>query len=91
MTVGDLFLGFYNQSEFNLGGRFLAGMCVGIIDRDAEHSGWLCQRSALASGGINTFGIAMTLEIDREQGCLCTHLIDPRSRRTPAFSAGGKH
>jgi hypothetical protein len=43
-------LNFFNTLEFNLGGRFIAGLYVGLLDRDAEHSGWLFQRDALATG-----------------------------------------
>jgi hypothetical protein len=45
-------MNFYNAEEFNLGGRFIAGLYVGLLARDAEYSGWLFQRNALASGGI---------------------------------------
>ena len=43
---------FLQHAEFNLGGRFIAGLYVGILDRDAEHSGWLFQRDALATGVV---------------------------------------
>ena len=46
----DFLLSFFNQEEFNQGGRFIAGLYVGILNRDAEYSGWLFQRSALATG-----------------------------------------
>jgi sugar lactone lactonase YvrE len=49
---GEFIKGFYENPEFNLGGRFVAGLYVGILDRDAEYGGWQFQRSALASGGI---------------------------------------
>jgi hypothetical protein len=51
-TRTDLTMNFYNTEEFNLGGRFTAGLYVGVLARDAEFSGWLFQRNALKNGGI---------------------------------------
>jgi hypothetical protein len=45
-------MSFYNTLEFNLGGRFVAGLYAGILARDPEFGGWLFQREALARGGI---------------------------------------
>ena len=45
--------GFLNSTEFNTGGRFIAGLYAGILDRDAEFSGWLFQRNALSMGSVN--------------------------------------
>lgn len=44
---------FVTSSEFNLGGRFTAGLYVGILARDAGYSGWLFQRNALATGLVS--------------------------------------
>jgi hypothetical protein len=44
-------MGFYNVEEFNIRGRFVAGVYVGLLDRDAEYGGWLFQRNALAASG----------------------------------------
>lgn len=44
---------FFNSEEFNIGGRFVAGMYVGLLDRDPEYSGWLFQRRALSEGFID--------------------------------------
>jgi hypothetical protein len=49
----DLVMSFFNSPEFNLGGRFIAGLYVGVLNRDAEFSGWLFQRNALATGVVN--------------------------------------
>ncbi|MGO9094328.1 MAG: SBBP repeat-containing protein [Bryobacteraceae bacterium] len=43
----------FNSAEFNNGGRFAAGVYVGILGRDADYSGWLFQRSALIDGAIS--------------------------------------
>jgi hypothetical protein len=51
----DLVMSFYNSDEFNLGGRFIAGLYIGLLNRDAEFGGWLFQREALARGGITQF------------------------------------
>jgi uncharacterized repeat protein (TIGR01451 family) len=50
---GNFIQSFYNTEEFNLGGRFIAGLYVGILNRDAEYGGWLFQRSALATGVVD--------------------------------------
>jgi uncharacterized protein YkwD len=41
---------FLNSEEFNNSGRFVAGLYVGILNRDAEYGGWLFQRNALSTG-----------------------------------------
>lgn len=51
-TRHDLVMNFYNAEEFNLGGRFIAGLYVGLLGRDPEFGGWLFQRNALVTGGI---------------------------------------
>jgi hypothetical protein len=43
-----LALGFLNSTEFNVGGRFVAGLYVGLLDRNAEFGGWQFQRNAFA-------------------------------------------
>jgi hypothetical protein len=52
-TRAQFILNFFNSEEFNLGGRFIAGLYVGLLDRDAEYSGWLFQRDALARGLVS--------------------------------------
>jgi hypothetical protein len=49
----DLVNSFFQTPEFNLGGRFIAGLYVGLLNRDAEFSGWLFQRNALSTGIVN--------------------------------------
>ncbi len=49
----DLIMNFFNAEEFNQGGRFVAGLYVGLLGRDAEFAGWLFQRNALVSGGVS--------------------------------------
>ena len=44
---------FLNSPEFNLGGRFTAGLYIGIINRDAGFTGWQFQRQALQRGAVN--------------------------------------
>jgi hypothetical protein len=44
---------FLETPEFNLGGRFIAGLYVGLLTRDAEFGGWLFQRNAMAAGTVN--------------------------------------
>ncbi len=41
-----------NAPEFNAGGRFAAGLYVGLLNRDAEFSGWLFQRNAYITGRV---------------------------------------
>jgi hypothetical protein len=49
-TWAELAKNFFDSSEFNNGGRFVAGLYVGLLDRNAEYGGWLFQRNALARG-----------------------------------------
>ncbi len=48
-----LTMDFLNSAEFNSGGRFVAGLYVGLLNRDAEYGGWLFQRNALAGGALD--------------------------------------
>jgi hypothetical protein len=41
---------FLRAPEFNLAGRFVAGLYVGILNRDPEFSGWVFQRDAISQG-----------------------------------------
>ena len=50
MLPVDLAINFMNTQEFNIVGRFIAGLYVGILVRDAEFSGWLFQRNAVSTG-----------------------------------------
>ena len=52
-TRADLVMAFFNSAEFNNAGRFIAGIYVGLLDRDAEFGGWLFQRNALATGVVD--------------------------------------
>jgi hypothetical protein len=47
-------MNFLNSLEFNQGARFVAGLYVGILGRDAEFDGWLFQRKALSSGIVQS-------------------------------------
>jgi hypothetical protein len=49
----QLALNFFLSPEFNAGGRFVAGLYVSILNRDAEYSGWLFQRDALSNRLVN--------------------------------------
>jgi hypothetical protein len=53
----DMVVDFLNSEEFNLTGRFVAGLYVGILNRDAEYGGWLFQRNALTSGIVFPDGL----------------------------------
>jgi hypothetical protein len=41
---------FLRAPEFDLGGRFVAGLYVGLLNRDPEYSGWIFQRDEIISG-----------------------------------------
>jgi hypothetical protein len=47
MSRADTVMNFINSDEFNRSGRFIAGLYIGILGRDAEFGGWLFQRNAL--------------------------------------------
>jgi hypothetical protein len=46
----DVAVSLFNSDEFNNAGRFVAGLYVGILGRDAEYAGWIFQRAAYLSG-----------------------------------------
>lgn len=41
---------FWNSDEFAFGGRMVAALYVGLLERDPEYSGWQFQRLALSGG-----------------------------------------
>ncbi|MDZ4798398.1 MAG: DUF4214 domain-containing protein, partial [Bryobacteraceae bacterium] len=47
----------YNTQEFNFSGRFIGGLYVGLLARDAEFGGWLFQRNALAGNQVNQLSL----------------------------------
>jgi glucose/arabinose dehydrogenase len=53
LSRAQLVWNFLNSLEFNQAGRFVAGLYVGLLDRDAEYDGWLFQRNALATGAAD--------------------------------------
>jgi len=53
-----LAVGLFNSTEFNNAGRFISGLYVGILGRDAEYAGWLFQRSAFLAGQVNQAQLA---------------------------------
>jgi hypothetical protein len=65
-SKADLFEGFSRSSEFNLGGRLVAGLYVGLLDRDAEWSGWLFQRNALSRGIVDPTSLVRNFLISAE-------------------------
>ncbi len=44
---------FLNSAEFNTYGRFVAGLYVGLLNRDPEFGGWQFQRNALLQGIVS--------------------------------------
>jgi hypothetical protein len=55
ISRADLIMNFMNSDEFNNGGRFIAGLYVGLLARNAEYGGWLFQRNALSTAVVNPF------------------------------------
>jgi hypothetical protein len=56
-TRTDLVANFMSTAEFNAGGRFVAGLYVGLLNRDAEYPGWQFQRNALTTGGTSPLNL----------------------------------
>jgi hypothetical protein len=54
LSRAQLALNFFRSEEFNRTGRFVGGLYVGLLNRDAEFGGWQYQRDALATGLANT-------------------------------------
>ncbi len=53
-TRASLARNFLTSTEFNQGGRFVGGLYIGLLDRDAEYGGWLFQRNALSTGQVRS-------------------------------------
>jgi hypothetical protein len=53
LTRKDVAYNFYNVEEFNRAARFVAGLYVGLLDRDAEFGGWLFQRGAYVTAVVD--------------------------------------
>jgi hypothetical protein len=65
-------MGFLNSLEFNLGGRFVAGLYVGLLDRNAEFGGWQFQRDAKGRGDISPQACASVIRTTRNSYGCCT-------------------
>ena len=76
VTPDALALNFMNTAEFNLGGRFVAGLYVGILARDAEYDGWLFQRNATAAGAVNPVALTSNFLNSAEFGAKFGQLTD---------------
>jgi hypothetical protein len=53
VSRADLMMNFLNSAEFHAGGRFIAGLYVGLLARDGEYGGWAFQRNAFLSGEVS--------------------------------------
>jgi hypothetical protein len=53
----DIIARFFSSTEFNVLSRFVAGLYVGILNRDAEYNGWRYQRRALRDAIVDPFSI----------------------------------
>jgi len=56
-TRADMVVEFFGSDEFNAKGRFVAGLYVGLLNRDAEFNGWIYQRGALQTGAVTLPGL----------------------------------
>jgi hypothetical protein len=52
LSRAQLAVNFLSSLEFSQGGRYVAGLYRGLLNRDAEYGGWLFQRNAVVTGGI---------------------------------------
>jgi hypothetical protein len=52
VTRLNLTMNFLNSLEFNMTSRFVAGLYVGLLNRNAEYGGWLFQRNAMTRGQL---------------------------------------
>ncbi len=65
-TRASLAQGFLNSTEFANGGRFVAGLYVGLLDRDAEFGGWLFQRTALKDNLVTSTALVQNFITSQE-------------------------
>jgi len=70
----DMIVTFFASDEFNAKGRFVAGLYVGLLNRDAEFNGWIFQRGALQNGVVTLSGLVTnfinSLEFQLQNGAL---------------------
>jgi hypothetical protein len=56
---------FFRSIEFAIAGRYVAGLYVGLLNRDPEYSGWLFQRNAMSHAGYSVLLLTLNfLESD---------------------------
>src|SRR5205807_2589475 len=53
LSRAQLVVNFLTSEEFANAGRFVAGLYVGLLNRDPEYGGWLFQRNALTTGIVS--------------------------------------
>ncbi len=52
-TRADAATNFMGSSELALGGKYVGGVYIGILNRDAEYGGWLFQRNAMIGAQVS--------------------------------------
>jgi hypothetical protein len=67
-TRTDLVTWLFNSDEFNTTSRFIAGLYVGLLNRDPEYGGWRYQRTNLNAGVVNQTNIVGTFINSPEYG-----------------------
>jgi hypothetical protein len=52
LSQAQMAVNFFRSGEFLLGGRYVGGLYVGLLNRDPEYGGWAFQRNALVAGDL---------------------------------------
>jgi uncharacterized protein YkwD len=63
---GVLVNNFLNSGEFNQTGRYVAGLYVGLLNRDAEFGGWQFQRNALLDNQVDRIALVRNFITSQE-------------------------
>jgi hypothetical protein len=58
LSQPELVNAFLNTPEFHNAAKYVAGLYVGILGRDAEYGGWMFQRNAMSQLGANPYSLA---------------------------------
>lgn len=76
-TDAEIVTTFLNSPEFIDGAKFVAGLYVGLLGRDAEYGGWMFQRDAMARGGATPHGLVSNFINSAEFKLKNPNITDP--------------
>jgi hypothetical protein len=58
-TLESIVDNFFRSEEFNMNGRFVAGLYIGLLNRDADFSNWVANRNSVQTGTLSPDQLAL--------------------------------